>query len=313
MRGPQGGPIATIRLGSRWVRLCLCMRSRPKVARMNHIYRLCWNVATSQWVAASELARNSRPAARSGSATKGPRTAAIALSIALALGAAGAAHAGQTGGQIVSGSGAINQNGAITTINQNSQHLSLNWQTFDIAPNETVNFVQPGRDAIAVNRILGNSASAIDGHLNANGQVWLINPNGVLFGQGSQVNVGGLVASTLDTSDSSLSSNTRSFSGNGKGSVVNKGSIRAANGGYVALLGNTVSNQGNISATLGTVAMGGGSAVTLTFDGSQLLHLQVDRSTLDNLVENRQLVQADGGRVFMTAGAADSLLASTVN
>jgi filamentous hemagglutinin family protein len=235
------------------------------------------------------------------------------LAIALALGAAGAAHAGQTGGQIVSGSGAIHQNGATTTINQGSQHLSLNWQTFDIAPNETVNFVQPGRDAIAVNRILGNSASEIYGHLNANGQVWLINPNGVLFGQGAQVNVGGMVASTLDTSDSSLSSNTRSFSGNGKGSIVNKGSIHAANGGYVALLGNTVSNQGTISAQLGTVAMGGGSAVTLTFDGSQLLHLQVDRSTLDNLVENRQLVQADGGRVLMTAGAADSLLASTVN
>jgi filamentous hemagglutinin family protein len=280
---------------------------------MNRIYRLCWNAATSQWVAASELARNSRPAARSGSSTKAPRAASMALSIALALGAAGVAHAGQTGGQVVSGSGAINQNGAITTINQNSQHLSLNWQSFDIAPNETVNFVQPGRDAIAVNRILGNSASAIDGHLNANGQVWLINPNGVLLGQGAQVNVGGLVASTLDTSDDSLSSNTRSFSGNGKGSVVNKGSIRATNGGYVALIGNTVSNQGTISAQLGTVAMGGGSAVTLTFDGNQLLHMQVDRSTLDNLVENRQLVQADGGRVFMTAGAADSLLASTVN
>jgi filamentous hemagglutinin family protein len=280
---------------------------------MNRIYRLCWNAATSQWVAASELARNSRPAARSASASKGPRAASIALAIALALGAGGAAHAGQTGGQIVSGSGAIQQNGATTTINQASQHLSLNWQSFDIAPNETVNFVQPGRDAIAVNRILGNSASEIYGHLNANGQVWLINPNGVLFGQGAQVNVGGLVASTLDTSDSSLSSNTRSFSGNGKGSIVNKGSIRAANGGYVALLGNTVSNQGTISAQLGTVAMGGGSAITLTFDGSQLLHLQVDRSTLDNLVENRQLVQADGGRVLMTAGAADSLLASTVN
>lgn len=280
---------------------------------MNRIYRLCWNAATSQWVAASELARNSRPAARSASTSKGPRAASIALAIALALGAAGVAHAGQTGGQIVSGSGAIHQNGATTTINQGSQHLSLNWQTFDIASNETVNFVQPGRDAIAVNRILGNSASEIYGHLNANGQVWLINPNGVLFGQGAQVNVGGLIASTLDTSDSSLSSNTRRFSGNGKGSIVNKGSIHAANGGYVALLGNTVSNQGTISAQLGTVALGGGSAVTLTFDGSQLLHLQVDRSTLDNLVENRQLVQADGGRVFMTAGAADSLLASTVN
>ncbi|HVI57155.1 MAG TPA: YDG domain-containing protein [Luteibacter sp.] len=280
---------------------------------MNRIYRLCWNAATSQWVAASELARNSRPAARSASASKGPRAASIALAIAWALGAAGAAHAGQTGGQIVAGSGAIRQNGATTTISQNSQHLSLNWQSFDIAPNETVNFVQPGRDAIAVNRILGNSASEIYGHLNANGQVWLINPNGVLFGQGAQVNVGGLVASTLDTPDSSLASDTRSFSGNGKGSIVNKGAIHAANGGYVALLGNTVSNQGTIGARLGTVAMGGGSAVTLTFDGSQLLHLQIDRSTLDNLVENRQLVQADGGRVLMTAGAADSLLASTVN
>jgi filamentous hemagglutinin family protein len=282
-------------------------------ATMNRIYRLCWNAATSQWVAASELARSRCPGIRVNAPASAPRVATMALAVALAIGSAGAARAGQTGGQIVSGNGAINQNGATTTINQASQHLSLNWQTFDIGANETVNFVQPGRDAIAVNRILGNSASEIYGHLNANGQVWLINPNGVLFGAGSQVNVGGLVASTLDTADSSLDANSRTFSGDGKGSVVNKGAIRAANGGYVALLGNTVSNQGTISAQLGTVAMGGGSAVTLTFEGSQLLHLQVDRSTLDNLVENRQLVQADGGRVLMTAGAADSLLASTVN
>lgn len=280
---------------------------------MNRIYRLCWNVATCQWVAASELARNSRPAIAGSSLSRAPRLATIAVAVSLALGATGAAHAGQTGGQVSAGIGTIRQDGATTTINQTSQRLSLNWQTFDIGANETVNFVQPGSDAIAVNRILGNKPSDIYGHLNANGQVWLINPNGVLFGEGAQVNVGGLVASTLDTSDDSLTSNTRTFSGNGKGSVVNKGSLRAANGGYIALLGNSVSNQGTISAQLGTVAMGGGSAVTLTFDGSRLMHLQVDRSTLDNLVENRQLVQADGGRVFMTAGAADSLLASTVN
>jgi filamentous hemagglutinin family protein len=280
---------------------------------MNRIYRLCWNAATSQWVAASELARSRRPGARASGASSAPRATSVALAVALALGGGGAAHASQTGGQIVAGDGAISHNGATTTINQVSSHLSLNWQTFDIGANETVDFVQPGRDAIAVNRILGNSASEIYGHLNANGQVWLINPNGVLFGQGSQVNVGGLVASTLDTSDSSLDATVRTFSGDGKGSIVNKGSIRAANGGYVALLGNTVSNRGAISARLGTVALGGGSAVTLTFEGSQLLHLQVDRSTLNNLVENRQLIQADGGRVLMTSGAADSLLASTVN
>lgn len=280
---------------------------------MNRIYRLCWNLATSQWVAASELARGSRPAVPgTPHLTRGPRATSIALAVALALGA-GMAHAGQTGGQVAAGVGAIHQDGATTTINQTSQRLSLNWQSFDIGANETVNFVQPGRDAIAVNRILGNKASDIYGHLNANGQVWLINPNGVLFGEGAQVNVGGLVASTLDTSDDAPGTSLRRFSGDGKGSIVNKGSLRAASGGYIALLGNTVSNQGTVSAQLGTVAMGGGSAVTLTFDGSRLMHLQVDRSTLDNLVENRQLVQADGGRVFMTAGAADSLLASTVN
>jgi len=280
---------------------------------MNRIYRLCWNVATCQWVAASELARNSRPAVAGGSLSRAPRLATIAVAVSLALSATGAAQAGQTGGQVSAGIGTIHQDGTTTTINQTTQRLSLNWQTFDIGANETVNFVQPGSDAIAVNRILGNKASDIYGHLNANGQVWLINPNGVLFGEGAQVNVGGLVASTLDTSDDSLASGTRTFSGNGKGSVVNKGSLRAASGGYIALLGNSVSNQGTVSAQLGTVAMGGGSAITLTFDGSRLMHLQVDRSTLDNLVENRQLVQADGGRVFMTAGAADSLLASTVN
>ncbi|MDF3980694.1 YDG domain-containing protein [Luteibacter sp. PPL554] len=280
---------------------------------MNRIYRLCWNAATSQWVAASELAMGRRPAALVSGGARAPRAAAVAAAIGLALGAPGAARAGQTGGQVVGGSGNIQVNGPVTTIHQDSQHLSLNWSTFDIGPNETVNFVQPGRSAIAVNRILGNEASDIQGHLNANGQVWLVNPNGVIFGEHAQVNVGGLVASTLDTPDASLASDTRTFSGPGKGRIVNKGQIHAADGGYVALLGNQVSNQGTVTARLGTVAMGGGSSVTLSFDGNQLVNVQVDRSTLDNLVENRQLVQADGGRVIMTAGARDSLLASAVN
>ena len=244
----------------------------------------------------------------------GRRLAALSL-LATALGMTGLAQAsgGPTGGQIVGGSGQIQQVGNTTTIRQNSQTLSLNWQSFDIAPNQTVNFLQPGSGAIAINRIFSSTPSEIFGHLNANGQVWLINPNGILFGQGAQVNVGGLVASTLDFDDSTLDSSNRRFSGNGKGSIINRGSLTAGNGGYIALLGNQVSNQGVVTAQLGTVAMGGGSAVTLTFSGNQVVHLEVDRSTLNNLVENRQLVVADGGRVIMTAGAKDSLLASVVN
>ena len=244
----------------------------------------------------------------------GRRVAMLSL-LATALGMTGLAYAsgGPTGGQIVGGSGQIQQIGNTTTIRQNSSTLSLNWQSFNIAPDQTVNFVQPGSNAIAINRIFASTPSEIYGHLNANGQVWLINPNGVLFGQSAQVNVGGLVASTLDFDDSTLGSSNRRFSGNGKGSIVNRGSLTASNGGYIALLGNQVSNQGVVTAQLGTVAMGGGSAVTLTFSGNQVVHLQVDQSTLNNLVENRQLIVADGGRVIMTAGAKDSLLASVVN
>lgn len=235
--------------------------------------------------------------------------------LAASLCAAGIAHAanGVVGGQVVAGSGQIQQNGTTTVIRQNSQTLALNWQSFDIAPNQTVDFIQPSSGAIAVNRIFSSTPSQIFGNLDANGQVWLINPNGVLFGQSAQVNVGGLVASALDLDDSTLLSSDRRFSGSGKGSVINEGTIRTVNEGYVALIGNQVSNRGAISARLGTVVLAGGSAVTLTFNDNRLLHVRVDSSTLNNLAENRRLIVADGGQVIMTAGAKDAVLASAVN
>src|SRR5690606_22730823 len=144
-------------------------------------------------------------------------------------------------------------------------------------------------------------------------QVFLINPNGIVFGAGAQVNVGGLVASTLNINDSDLASATRHFGGGGAGSVVNRGKITAAPGGYVALLGRQVSNQGAISAPGGTVALGAGSTVSLSFDANHLLSMQVDQSTLTTLAENKQVIVADGGQVLMSAGARNSLLASVVN
>ncbi|HEY2623131.1 MAG TPA: YDG domain-containing protein [Dyella sp.] len=281
---------------------------------MNHIYRLCWNRTISQWVAASELASRKSIGTVRRIRHLGKRVFALSL-LAASLALAGWAHAatGPSGGQIMAGVGHIQQSGATTTIQQSSQTLQLNWQSFNLSPDQTVDFLQPGRSAVAVNRVFSSTPSDIFGHLNANGQVWLINPSGILFGPTAQVNVGGLVATTLDLDDNSLNSTARTFSGQGKGSVVNQGAITAADGGYVAMVGNQVSNQGAINARLGTVALAGGSAVTLTFDGAQLLHLQVDRSTLNTLAENRQLLVADGGQVIMTAGAKDALLASVVN
>ncbi len=217
------------------------------------------------------------------------------------------------GGQVTAGSGSITHSGEITTIQQSSQHLSLNWKSFNVAPSETVNFQQPNTQAIAVNRILDINGSRIMGHLNANGQIYLINPNGILFGKSAQVNVGGLVASTLNISDAALGKANQTFAGKGAGEIVNNGVIHASNGGYVALLGNRVMNNGVIVAKLGTVGMGAGDQVTLSFNGNRLLQLRVNKSVLDSLAANHGLIQADGGIVAMNAGARDALLASVVN
>ena len=252
-------------------------------ASMNRIYRLVWSHVHQTWVAVHERARG-----------KG-KSANRRLIASVLLAASHSAMAGPTGGQVTAGNGTINQNGATTTVTQASQNLSLNWQSFNTSSGETVNFVQPSASAIAVNRIGGNSATQFYGALNANGQVYLINPNGVLFGAGSQINVGGLVASTLDTGDAGLGGATRRFTGSGTGSIINQGTINSAKGGYVAFVGNTVANQGAIKA--GTVALGAGSDVTLSFSGDSLVQLQVNQSTLNNLAENGGLINADGGAV----------------
>ncbi|PLZ00633.1 hypothetical protein CY652_20300 [Burkholderia sp. WAC0059] len=282
---------------------------------MNGAWRVVWNASHGVWQVASELAR--------GRGTRGrvrSRARRLAWFALLPLGfplVADAAAIGATtlptGGTVASGSARISQNGATLTVSQQSENASLNWQHFNIGSAATVDFVQPNAQSVAVNRIAGNSGSVILGHLNANGQIYLINPNGVLFGPGAQVNVGALVASTLDVGDDSIGTGTQTFSGGGTGSVENLGTIRAAPGGYVALLGNRVSNAGTIRARLGTVALAGGSAVTLDFAGDGLLSVQVERSTLDALAANGGLIEADGGTVLMSAGAQDALLESAVN
>jgi filamentous hemagglutinin family protein len=270
---------------------------------MNRHYRLVWNSALGAWIPIAEIAPNRRRG--SGAA----RSVAVTLALVVPL-----AQASPGGGKVVSGTASISQAGNSTDIHQSSQTLSIDWQSFNVSAQQRVDFFQPSASAVAVNRILDSNGSQILGRLTANGQVFLINPNGIVFGRGAQINVGGLVASTLDLNDSSLAGNSRSFSGNAAaGSVVNEGTITASNGGYAALVGNHVINQGVITAQLGTVALGAGSALTLTFSGSSLVHVQVDRSVLESVADNGGLLRADGGRVVMTAGAKDALLASAVN
>ena len=223
------------------------------------------------------------------------------------------AFAAPTGGLVTSGSGSIARSGATTTVSQASNNLSLNWATFNVAAAETVRFNQPSASAIAVNRIADVNGSTILGNLQANGQVFLINPHGLIFGAGSQVNVGGLVASTLDIANADLASGSRHFAGTGSAAVVNNGTLTAAPGGYVALLGSSVTNVGTITAPKGSVALGAGSRVTLDFAGNKLLCLAVTENTVAALAANGGLIRVNGGAVYLSAGARDSLVASVIN
>jgi len=284
-------------------------------ASMNRIYRLVWSAVRELWIPAAE---NTRGQGKRVSRTRVATLAAAILTIAtLAFGSpyaqAGGPAAGPSGGVITAGSASITQSATLTTITQASSHLSLTWNSFNIPAKDTVDFLQPSASAIAVNSILDVNGTQILGHLNANGQVYLINPNGIVFGPGAEVNVGGLVASTLALDAASAPADAQSFSGDGAGSVINRGTIHAAPGGYVALLGRHVGNSGVISAQLGTVALGAGSAATLKFKDTHLVSMQIDQSVLNSIADNGGLIRADGGQVLMSAGAEKSLLASVVN
>ena len=270
---------------------------------LNHIFRLVWSHVLNAWVAVAETSR--------GRSKSGRRKLAAAAAAMAALALGGPAIAGPTGGTVVAGAATITQSGATTTVVQTSDKASMNWATFNVGSKETVNFVQPSSNALAVNRILDNNGSQILGRVNANGQVYLINPNGILFGRTAQVNVGGLVASTLDIDHASLAGNKHVFHGAGTGSIVNEGTIRATDGGYVALISARISNTGNIAARAGSVLMGAGSQVMLDLGGP--VKLQVTQGAIDTLIDNGGAIQADGGQVYLTAKAAGQLASSVIN
>ena len=241
-----------------------------------------------------------------------PRFALKTLAVSLMMAFGANVFALPVGGVVTESDAGISSAAGSTTITQTSQNVAINWQSFSIGQTESVQFVQPSSSSVALNRVLGPDPSSILGSLTANGKVFLLNPNGILFGRGASINVGGLVASTLNMTDSDFMAGRYQFTGRSGGAVVNQGSINAP-GGYVALLGANVSNEGIIVARLGTVALAAGSAMTLDVAGDGLLNVTVSQGAVNALVQNGGLIQADGGNVLLTAMAAGTLLQSAVN
>ena len=227
------------------------------------------------------------------------KQSAIHMAVLLLTGclANNSALAEPTGGVVKSGTAQIDKTGSAgqstTNINQTTPSLSLEWQSFNLGKTETVNFMQPTTNSVAINRILSASGTDIQGKINANGKVWLINPNGVFFGKDAQVNVGGLVATTLD--NLSNTTDSQNFQGDSKATVENLGNIVTTSGGSVLLVGHAVKNSGTIKADGGTAALAAGSDITLQFQNNNRISVVVNQNQLNALATNKGVMQANGG------------------
>ncbi|MCH8313543.1 MAG: filamentous hemagglutinin N-terminal domain-containing protein, partial [Nitrospinae bacterium] len=228
-------------------------------------------------------------------------------------------------GNIVGGQGTINQPTANDlVINQNTGNLIINWQGFSIGASESVRFIQPSVNSVALNRVVGTDPSLIAGRLSANGQVFITNPSGVIFLPGSQVDVHGLLATTLGISDQDFLNRTYNFfqdPSRSLASILNEGNINAD---FVGLLAPSVVNRGTIVANLGSVALASGTTATLDFIGDNLINFVIteeiegtatdaDGNVLDHNISNEGLIRADGGLVTLSVRRAGEIIKSVIN
>ncbi|MCH8209073.1 MAG: filamentous hemagglutinin N-terminal domain-containing protein, partial [Nitrospinae bacterium] len=229
------------------------------------------------------------------------------------------------GGSVVSGDATIDSTSQDMVINQDTNKLIVNWDSFDINTTESVQFIQPGSGSIALNRVFGIDPSLILGTLTANGQVFIVNPSGVFFGPNARVDVHGLLATTLQISNQDFLNGQYNFYQDPNfslASVINQGEITVS--GYVGLLAPAVINEGTIVANLGSIALGSAEAATVDFSGDGLINFMLtqevsgtvtdaDGNIIDDRVSNSGLIQADGGQVILTAKDAGDVIRKVVN
>ncbi|MFY7962561.1 MAG: filamentous hemagglutinin N-terminal domain-containing protein, partial [Elsteraceae bacterium] len=249
-------------------------------------------------------------------------TKLLASTAAIALAAFSPAALAQSpqGATVAAGSIAVSRQGSTTVVTQGTERGVIDWRSFSIGAGEAVRFDQPGRSSVTLNRVTGSELSRIDGNLSATGQVWLSNPNGVLIGQGGQVNVGGLLATTgrIDAMEF-LRSGRAAIDQIGKeAGIANLGTINIAEGGYAALAAASIRNEGVIAARAGSVALGAGKAMTVDFAGDKLITFLVTEAldqapAGDTMISNGGAISAGGGTVLMSARAAKGVIDNVIN
>jgi filamentous hemagglutinin family protein len=210
-----------------------------------------------------------------------------------------------------------------------SDQAIIEYNSFDIAANETVNFTLPDINAVALNRILGTDTSQILGNLNANGNLILVNTNGFFFGDTANVDVGGLIVSTRDISNQDFLDGNYIFGAiqdreEELARIVNEGSIRARNGGFAVLIGSSVENSGEITAPLGTVALASGDVVTVGISTDGLVSVAIDEAVSGKVydsngnevadqIKNTGTLEANGGWIVLKAEAMEDVFHQAIN
>lgn len=248
------------------------------------------------------------------------KSAAVAIAIMAMSLHSSSVQAMPEQGKVVAGQGEIARPDDKTmVINQKTDRLALDWQKFNIAKDEKVHFDQNSKSAIAINRVVGDGRSIIDGSLSATGNVFVINPNGVLFGKNSSVDVGGLVASTANVTDEDMRNFTQGKGDLGlqiaagrEASVINAGTIKAE-GGLVALHATTVENTGTIANEGGTTALAAAKNLNIAADTAGKLNFTVNSSLANAKALNSGTLQSNGGYIVMTAKSAGDVMSTVVN
>ncbi|MFZ4125983.1 MAG: filamentous hemagglutinin N-terminal domain-containing protein, partial [Rickettsiales bacterium] len=225
------------------------------------------------------------------------------------------AHANPEDGVVADGQAQIITSINAVDIHQQTDRVVIDWRSFDIAAGERTEFHQPSASAIALNRVHSSQASIINGALTANGNVVIINQNGVTFGKNAQVDVNGLVATSTDIENQRfMNDRTPHFNKPGAPTsiIINEGRITAKESGLVGFVAPHVENSGVIQARMGRVTLASGDTSTVDFYGDGLLEVAVSDAAQKQLVRNTGTLSADGGTITMTAAAGSKLLASAI-
>ncbi|MFZ1427401.1 MAG: filamentous hemagglutinin N-terminal domain-containing protein [Geminicoccaceae bacterium] len=217
-------------------------------------------------------------------------------------------------GSVAAGSATITTSGASAVVTQGSDRAVIDWQSFDVGAGEAVTFRQPAASSVTLNRIHDQKPSEIFGRISANGQVILSNPNGMIFGAGSRVDVAGLVATSAGIGkDAFMQGGRLAFDrgGNPAAKIINRGMLTARDTGLIALVAPSVENTGILTATLGRVQLAGAETATLDLYGDGLVSIAVSGNARVTEVTNRGRIT--GRRIMLTAADAAHLVESVVN